>query len=194
MPRKKRVQGPGRDEPVPRSKRARRAPPPCGHVAGIDSAAVRGFLLDPSRWMCAACGTTSHVWVCLCCGYCGCDSEVEDHMGAHFSETGHRLAMEINAMVLMEDGDSENQSDIYCGTCSRTVTPGEMEGKLWAPHTTVLRSILSQVQTLNFGGGGGGGSGGGGSRGSSRGSSSSSSSSSSGSSRGSSGGDADPRR
>jgi hypothetical protein len=115
-------------------------------------------------------------------------------MGAHFSETGHRLAMEINAMVLMEDGDSENQSDIYCGTCSRTVTPGEMEGKLWAPHTTVLRSILSQVQTLNFGGGGGGGSGGGGSRGSSRGSSSSSSSSSSGSSRGSSGGDADPRR
>ena len=51
---------------------------------------------DDRETMCSTCAGTSNLWVCLICGNIGCGRYDSAHAYAHYEETSHCYAMDIN--------------------------------------------------------------------------------------------------
>lgn len=51
---------------------------------------------DDSEPLCSVCAGTSNLWICLICGNIGCGRYDDAHAYAHYEETSHCYAMDIN--------------------------------------------------------------------------------------------------
>jgi BRCA1-associated protein len=47
--------------------------------------------------VCAICGTTENLWICLICGHIGCGRYQEKHAYHHYYETSHLYALELES-------------------------------------------------------------------------------------------------
>lgn len=62
--------------------------------AGL-SATTDGVSEDQN--VCAICGTTENLWICLICGHIGCGRYQEKHAYHHYYETSHLYALELES-------------------------------------------------------------------------------------------------
>ncbi|KAF9148680.1 hypothetical protein BG015_009565 [Linnemannia schmuckeri] len=65
-----------------------------GAVGGL-SATTDGVSEDQN--VCATCGTTENLWICLICGHIGCGRYQEKHAYHHYYETSHLYALELES-------------------------------------------------------------------------------------------------
>ncbi|KAG0216687.1 hypothetical protein BGX33_012280 [Mortierella sp. NVP41] len=59
------------------------------------SATTDGISEDQN--VCAICGTTENLWICLICGHIGCGRYQEKHAYHHYYETSHLYALELES-------------------------------------------------------------------------------------------------
>jgi BRCA1-associated protein len=100
---------------------------------------------------CASCGSSTDLWICLICGKVGCGRYRGSHAAAHWQESGHGYALELESQRVWDYA-----SDAYVHRLIRSKTDGKLV-EVPAPggRGTVGRSTSSC-------GGGGGHNGGGG--------------------------------
>jgi BRCA1-associated protein len=76
--------------------------------------------LNPQKTSCQVCNAQTQLWICLVCGHVGCGRYVQHHALAHFRDTNHVFAMELQSGRVWDYG-----SDSYV----HRVLLNEVDGK-----------------------------------------------------------------
>jgi ubiquitin carboxyl-terminal hydrolase 44/49 len=105
----------------------------CPHLPEISLSTVGAKLFAPGCWTCTECGTSASVWGCLTCSHFGCGRYDEEHAYAHFSETGHALALDINSKLC------------YCYKCDQYIPKDNKRGDL-----ATVRQRLEELETMTL--------------------------------------------
>ncbi|KAF9111061.1 hypothetical protein BGX27_005460 [Mortierella sp. AM989] len=103
---------------------------PGGVVASTD-----GITEDQN--VCALCGTTANLWICLICGHIGCGRYQEKHAYHHYYETSHLYALELETQRVWDyAGDGYVHRLIQNKADGKLVElPSAMDGTLPSQHS-----------------------------------------------------------
>ncbi|KAF9924646.1 hypothetical protein FBU30_005415 [Linnemannia zychae] len=92
--------------------------------------------------VCATCGTTENLWICLVCGHIGCGRYQEKHAYHHYYETSHLYALELESQRVWDyAGD---------GYVHRLIQ-NKADGKLVELPSAVDGSTLSSEHSVQVG-------------------------------------------
>ncbi|KAF9323111.1 hypothetical protein BGZ91_003823 [Linnemannia elongata] len=102
--------------------------------AGL-SATTDGVSEDQN--VCAICGTTENLWICLICGHIGCGRYQEKHAYHHYYETSHLYALELESQRVWDyAGDGYVHRLIQNKTDGKLVElPSAVDGTLPSQHS-----------------------------------------------------------
>ncbi|KAA6391121.1 MAG: putative BRCA1-associated protein, partial [Streblomastix strix] len=125
------------------------------------SCPVCRFSLGPESGqgrVCQLCGTDEALWICLICGHVGCGRYKQGHAVAHFIETNHTFALELNTQRVWDyTRDSyvhrlvQNQEDGKLVEIDQTCAPKlflrrQDFGMVRRPHMHHTHSIHKPLQ------------------------------------------------
>ncbi|KFH71082.1 hypothetical protein MVEG_03928 [Podila verticillata NRRL 6337] len=106
---------------------------------------LRGGGIDPETTtlenedenMCAVCGTTENLWICLICGHIGCGRYQEKHAYSHYYDTSHLYALELETQRVWDyAGDGYVHRLIQNKTDGKLVElPSAVDGQLPSQHS-----------------------------------------------------------
>ncbi|KAK3836294.1 MAG: BRCA1-associated protein 2-domain-containing protein [Linnemannia gamsii] len=87
--------------------------------------------------VCAICGTTENLWICLICGHIGCGRYQEKHAYHHYYETSHLYALELESQRVWDyAGDGYVHRLIQNKADGKLVElPSAMDGHLPSQHS-----------------------------------------------------------
>ncbi|KAH7056857.1 BRCA1-associated protein 2-domain-containing protein [Linnemannia elongata] len=87
--------------------------------------------------VCAICGTTENLWICLICGHIGCGRYQEKHAYHHYYETSHLYALELESQRVWDyAGDGYVHRLIQNKTDGKLVElPSAVDGTLPSQHS-----------------------------------------------------------
>ncbi|KAF9129033.1 hypothetical protein BGW39_004510 [Mortierella sp. 14UC] len=87
--------------------------------------------------VCATCGTTENLWICLICGHIGCGRYQEKHAYHHYYETSHLYALELESQRVWDyAGDGYVHRLIQNKADGKLVElPSAVDGSLPSQHS-----------------------------------------------------------
>ncbi|KAG0025571.1 hypothetical protein BGZ82_009955 [Podila clonocystis] len=87
--------------------------------------------------ICAVCGTTENLWICLICGHIGCGRYQEKHAYSHYYDTSHLYALELETQRVWDyAGDGYVHRLIQNKTDGKLVElPSAVDGQLPSQHS-----------------------------------------------------------
>ncbi|KAF9899129.1 hypothetical protein BX616_003261 [Lobosporangium transversale] len=114
--------------------------PAIGPTAGTDG-------VSEEQNVCAICGTSENLWICLVCGHIGCGRYQEKHAYHHYYETAHLYALELETQRVWDyAGD---------GYVHRLIQ-NKADGKLVELPSAAVVSVDGGIRSQHGGGGDGG--------------------------------------
>jgi len=110
---------------------------------GLESSLLPGGLtastdgITEDQNVCALCGTSENLWICLICGHIGCGRYQEKHAYHHYYETSHLYALELETQRVWDyAGDGYVHRLIQNKADGKLVElPSAMDGTLPSQHS-----------------------------------------------------------
>lgn len=120
-----------------RRSRSSAAAAAAGQVESIDGLTASTDGMTEDQNVCALCGTTENLWICLICGHIGCGRYQEKHAYSHYYETSHLYALELETQRVWDyAGDGYVHRLIQNKTDGKLVElPSAVDGTLPSQHS-----------------------------------------------------------